>query len=148
MPPPPPPLWAKIPAAPAPDVLISRVCVTVTVPLGPRFPIADGLSYGLTAVSNGNVWEPENLWEPPDTSPNSTRRIGAQAGDLCNPNDGVMVAHPHRRANAGLGWIVTFGRLLDPDYPLGEPASEWIYESPDGSDHKFGSGASGTSRTL
>lgn len=117
--------------------------LTVTVPLGPRFPIADGLSYGLTAVSNGNVWEPENLNEPPDLSPNA-RRIASQADELCHPDDGVMFAHPHRRANAGLGWIVTFGRLLDPNYPLGEPVSEWIYESPDGSDHKFGDGTSGS----
>jgi len=90
--------------------------LTISIPIGNSYPIAEGTSFQLTLNSNGNVWEAEEYY-----------------GAGCGPTG--TVAYAHRRANAGMGWTLSLGRLYTPDHPTTQ--SEWTYESPDGADHLF-----------
>lgn len=113
--------------------------LTITIPIGARYPIAEGFNYGLTLHSNANLWESEIVWDQDgDFSPHASG-VSTQAFDSCNREDGVRVARPHMAANAGLGWTMTLGRLLGPasSEELSRHGGAWIYESPDGAEHMF-----------
>src|ERR1019366_8207434 len=53
---------------------------------------------------------------------------------------------PDRRSNAGVGWRVSMGRLIPPNDPTNMGCDQgtfllcanWVYESPDGADHRIG----------
>ena len=109
--------------------------LSVAIPIGPEFPLADGFSYRLTLHSNGNYWESEVRHDTyTEAKPNGTREIRTHAEGICDRSDGFTVAFPHRRANAGLGWMLTLGRL----YPTASMlVGGWTYQSPDGADHVF-----------
>jgi YD repeat-containing protein len=101
------------------DVNLFNGNLVVTIPIGQTYTIDGGLSYGLTAVYNGNIWD-----RGVDTS--------------------RLLTYPHRRGNAGLGWVVSLGRLLWADDPtnttvrLSAPeVKAFVYEAADGSDHEF-----------
>jgi len=92
--------------------------LTVTIPIGQRYHVNGGLQYGLTLVYSGNSWDVVDE---------------AIAG-----RDGTI--YPNRRSNAGLGWLVSMGRLFPPNqYPTQESPS-WSYETPDGALHAFHAG--------
>ncbi|HYI08173.1 MAG TPA: hypothetical protein VEK57_03795 [Thermoanaerobaculia bacterium] len=111
--------------------------LTISIPIGPRYPIAEGLSYGLVLHSNANLWENEVVWDQDgDFSPHSGS-VSSQAVGECNREDGVTVARPHMAANAGLGWTLTLGRLSGPSDPASRVSHGWTYESPDGAEHQF-----------
>lgn len=93
--------------------------LTVTIPIGPRYPLGPSLSYGLTLTYTGNVWEWEE--ECPDWPDEST----------C-----YLQSLPRTRNNAGLGWHLGFGELLDPNDPA-NPDGATIFVSPDQSLHAF-----------
>lgn len=91
----------------------------ITIPISPTFRINGALSLGLKLVYNGNVW---------DYSSDGTHLLGS----------------PNRRSNAGVGWVASFGRLIAPDDPsnnlVGTTTTRaFIFETPDGADHKFAS---------
>jgi hypothetical protein len=95
----------------------------VTIPLGQRYQVDGGLSYGLTLVYNSHAWDAHQQTAQPVTN----------------------YAINNLRSNAGMGWLVSLGRLIPPsDYTnqtgpkafSNDPAS-FIYESPDGNDHVF-----------
>jgi RHS repeat-associated protein len=83
----------------------------VQVPVGPTFPVNGGLSYSLGLSYNSKVWD------------------YVQAGQYIR-------AVPNRRSNAGLGWLVSFGRVFSPMSP-GNSSNSYVYESADGADHVF-----------
>jgi YD repeat-containing protein len=89
--------------------------LTISIPIGPAYPAAEGSSIQLMLHSNANVWDVEEY------------KGGCALATM---------ALLHRRANAGLGWILTLGRLFDPLHPTA--GNQWTYESPDGADHVFG----------
>ncbi|MEO8380733.1 MAG: hypothetical protein ABI779_13805 [Acidobacteriota bacterium] len=83
----------------------------VSIPIGMRYPLDGGLTYGLTLSYNSKVWDFEE-W-------------------------GIYQASsPSLRANAGLGWLLSMGRLVPPQDPTNQN-NEWLYEAADGSDHSF-----------
>lgn len=88
----------------------------LSIPLGNSYPIGGGLSYQLSLNSNANLWESE------------------ESGTY-NPRRFIM--YPHRRANAGIGWTVSLGRLYHPEHTAVRETNEWTYEGPDGADHGF-----------
>jgi YD repeat-containing protein len=92
--------------------------LTLSVPIGNTYAVTDGFPLKFVLYNNSNVWESETY-----TGPN------------CSV-DAFSVAFPHRRTNAGIGWILTLGRLFDPFDPNGGNGN-WIYESPDGAEHPF-----------
>jgi YD repeat-containing protein len=115
--------------------------LTLTLPIGQEYPVNAGLSYRLNLIYTSAVWEIE------DRTDTLQRRY--------------FVSHPWRRSTAGLGWLLSLGRLnipcrtglqCDPvftatewqDYrfpgPDGEPTNRpaiGSYESPDAADHRF-----------
>jgi YD repeat-containing protein len=103
--------------------------LVITLPIGQSYPV-NGLSYGITAVYNSNVW------------------------DLLLPST-YTTTIPNRHSNAGMGWQVTLGRLIPPTDPTNETrfdipttTASWVYESPDGAVHilySTDSGATGYS---
>ncbi|HKO56425.1 MAG TPA: hypothetical protein VJ276_11140, partial [Thermoanaerobaculia bacterium] len=95
--------------------------LTLNIPIGPRYPVAGGLKYGLQLTYNSKIWEYDEL-------PSGIRAV------------------PSRRSNAGLGWLVSMGRMISPrdrTHTLIDPLG-WAYEAPDGSLHELGSPSSRT----
>lgn len=85
--------------------------LSVSIPLGIEYPITENFSYGFKLNYNSNIW------------------------DLDQPS-GAVVATPVKNSNAGLGWDLSFGRLLAP-YANGFQTGKWVYVSPDGTMHLF-----------
>jgi hypothetical protein len=103
--------------------------LTLAIPIGQVYPIGGGLTYQLRLYANGNLWEAEDRV---DLDPQTN-------GDCSPPPHTVplpcMHAWPDRRANAGIGWTMSLGRLFPAYAPTNEKG--WIYESPDGAEHEF-----------
>ena len=85
--------------------------LAVNIPLGPAYPVNGGFEYGLTLAYNSKVWDYEGF-------------------------DGQLRAIPSRRSNAGMGWLLSLGRLIPPSNPTNE-VNQWVYESPDANEHIF-----------
>lgn len=106
----------------------------VTIPVGQAYPVGPSLSLRFGLVSNGNLWEPQDI----------CRVVNGACATVCpfnKPCDDAervrpTIMHPDRRANAGMGWQVTLGHLYHPGHPALQ-RSVWLYQSPDGSEHAF-----------
>src|SRR5437764_10060730 len=100
--------------------------LTVAIPIGPRYHVNANLSYGLTAVYSGNVWDSIQLFH-------------------CDSGAYQTKVVPNRRSNAGIGWTLSLGRLFQGNHaPMEEtPPGGWYYESPDGALHDFESSLHG-----
>ncbi len=90
--------------------------VGITIPLGQKYPVGGGLSYGLSIVYNSKVWDHQEAFY--QGKPYSQ-------------------ALPDRLSNAGMGWTISLGRLLSPTDPLNDYRVPWVYIGPDGADHGF-----------
>jgi RHS repeat-associated protein len=94
--------------------------LTLTLPLGPSYPVGGSLSYGLTLVYNSNPW----YFTDDATAPPNTYTLGS----------------PNPCSNAGLGWRVSLGRLGSPCISTADTttgAVGTVYDGPDGSQHVF-----------
>ncbi|MGD2116675.1 MAG: hypothetical protein PVG07_16600, partial [Acidobacteriota bacterium] len=91
--------------------------LTLTIPIGPAFPVGPELSYQLLLTYTGNVWEWEEIC--PDYPVTST----------C-----YLQALPRLRSTAGLGWELGFGRMLQPD-DVASPSALPAYAGADQSSH-------------
>lgn len=85
--------------------------LNLTIPLGGSYPVNGPFSYSLTLYYNSKVWDFEYV-------------------------GGVPRAVPSRRTNAGMGWLLSLGRLISPTNVTNE-LGQWVYESPDGGEHIF-----------
>jgi hypothetical protein len=88
------------------------------IPIGGSYPLSQGFSYGLTLTYNSKAW------------------------DFTEVTDGQgqlrMRAVPERFGNAGLGWNLSLGLLVDRNDSRNDNDNfTWFYLSPDGADHKF-----------
>lgn len=91
--------------------------LSVNIPVGPRYPVGDGLSYGLHLSYSSSTWEAEE-----------TEIQGAR----------VIRMHPRWSANAGHGWMLSLaGTLYDRPGPSPEGHTGLEWESPDGAEHSF-----------
>jgi hypothetical protein len=89
--------------------------LTISIPLGLRYPVGPTLSYQFALTYNSKVWD-------------------------YGMTDNRQVATPNRRSNAGVGWRLSFGRLSSPaDHTavFQENGPAWIYEGPAGDEHSF-----------
>jgi hypothetical protein len=85
----------------------------LTIPIGGSYPVSGSLSYGLTLTYNSNAW------------------------DFREDATGVYTqALPNRRSNAGMGWRLSLGELLDPYYSEND-VGLWTYLGADGGEHSF-----------
>lgn len=89
--------------------------LSMSIPIGPRYPVSSTLSYGLTAVYNSQVWDFHEV---------------EYEGQL------YTEANPSRAFNAGMGWTISFGELWDPSFPKNF-SGEYLWISPNGSAHRF-----------
>jgi RHS repeat-associated protein len=86
----------------------------IAIPIGQTYSVSPQLSYGLTLVYNGNLW---------DFSP--------------DPSDATKIAaKPSRSSEAGWGWSLSLGRLIPPGH-ADNPGSRWVYVGPSGDTHYF-----------
>lgn len=108
--------------------------LTLSLPLGASYSVGGGLSYRFVLYANANVWEGESGCAVGQICPNV---CGRRDKNDCEVMVQPMIMHPHRRANAGMGWTLSLGRLYDPDHPAMAEHTRWTYESPDGADHPF-----------
>ncbi len=97
------------------DVNLMNGNLTLRIPIGGSYPVGKSLSYGLTLAYNMKAWDFEET--------------GYQ-GQIYSK------AVPDRLSNAGIGWVLTMGRLLSPTDPANEVGG-WLYLGPDGSEHSF-----------
>jgi RHS repeat-associated protein len=88
--------------------------LSLNIPLGPKYPVNGATSYGFTLSYNSKVWDYEKV------------KLNSRAV-------------PNRRSNAGVGWLLSFGKVIGPADPTNPDALHWVYEGPDGSIHKFSS---------
>src|ERR1700730_300015 len=86
--------------------------LTLSIPLGQRYPVGANFSYGLSLVYNSNVW------------------------DNVLTSAGLTSALPKRNSNAGIGWLLTLGLIQEPTDPL-NTTQQWLYTSPDGAEHRL-----------
>jgi RHS repeat-associated protein len=107
--------------------------VSVSLPIGERYPVGGGLDYGLQLTYNSKVWD------------YMLRRVA-----LANSWIYYTESVPNRISNAGLSWMLSLGgRLLSPSDlenntggPLingqfQDPRPQWVWIGPDGGEHIF-----------
>jgi len=96
--------------------------LTLTIPVGGTTPVSDHLSLSLTLVYNTKLW----------TAISKTTNTGGLEGS-------APFYTPERRSNAGFGWTVTLGRLIDPSETdiNNDVEHRFLYLSADGSDRLF-----------
>ncbi|HEV7505183.1 MAG TPA: RHS repeat-associated core domain-containing protein [Thermoanaerobaculia bacterium] len=104
------------------NVNLFNGALTVTIPIGPSYPVNGGFSYSLKLVANSSPWIFQTVHY----------LIG-------NEDQARLQANPNPCSNAGLGWRVSLGRLNPPcqvpdanDTLLGP-----IYQDEMGTDHVF-----------
>lgn len=85
--------------------------LSLHLPIGPTYPVNGDLSYGLKIAYNSKVWDYETYAGKPRAIAN-------------------------RRSNAGLGWLLSLGRLIPPSNGTND-TGDWVYETPDAGDHSF-----------
>jgi YD repeat-containing protein len=108
----------------------------IDVPMAAQFPLNGGFSYGIHLIYSGQPWDfPQYEREDPDQSHPPPREWIWKPFPI-----------PNRRSNAGVGWRVSMGRLIPPWDPTNtncdrgtfDGCDKWVYESPDGADHRVG----------
>jgi len=92
------------------DVMTGNV--SISIPLGPRFPLNEWFGYQLVLYHNSKIWEHDC-----DLDPNSQCE-----GELVGPD------------TYGQGFSLHFGRVYQ--HPR-DDAHIWRYQTPDGADHIF-----------
>ena len=99
-----------------------------TIPLGQEYSGGGILRYRIGLIYNSKSWDFE---------------LRPYLGnDPAYPNAIFTKAVPTKRSNAGMGWLVSLGRLIPPEDPINvarveDTAAPWVYESPDGAEHEF-----------
>jgi RHS repeat-associated protein len=102
--------------------------VTVAIPIGMAYSGGGGLTYALTLTYNSKVWD-----------------IEERAG--FTPTEPYVQALPNRRANAGMGWQLSMGRLVPPLDPTNNAVPvAWVYVGPDGAEHVLHGSPTGFSK--
>lgn len=97
------------------DVNLFNGSLTATIPIGQRYHVNGGLQYGLTLVYSGMLWD----------------TVQDEAAPFNH------TSYPNRRSNAGMGWLLSLGRLLPPNQFPQQEAFDWSYEGTDGAIHQF-----------
>jgi hypothetical protein len=89
--------------------------LVIRIPVGQPYKVNGSLSYQLNLVYNNNVWDYQ---------------------EYDNGTATYTQAIPNRSANAGLGWMVSLGRL-NPPTSTDVDSGKTVYMSPDGAFHTF-----------
>ena len=132
--------------------------LTLTIPIGGAYKGGGNSSFSLTLVYNSNLWNQEeeclvqasgtytvwahysfetnNYWVDPAFPNGNDGDAAPREGSDC-----YTLSTPNPETNAGMGWQLTLGKLYPPrlnNYsPLATEKQNWVYVSPDGSEHSF-----------
>ena len=89
--------------------------LNISIPIGQKYTVGGGLTYGLTLVYNSSVWDYR------------TETVNGEK---------ELYIYANRRSNAGMGWQLTLGELYPPQDPLTN-SGQWIFAGSDGGQHTF-----------
>ena len=111
--------------------------LTLTIPIGGEYSVGGGLTYSFVLHANANLWEGEQHCHK--NAAGHCITVCPSTNHLCSSEEKDLPTYmfPHRRANAGLGWTLSFGRLYQPSHPAMSDTGLWTWESPSGADHTF-----------
>jgi YD repeat-containing protein len=118
--------------------------LTLQIPIGGPFSTNGTLRYQFVLQYNSKAWDQEmSDWWDYNLCP--TNPVLPKDPRCDTPWIRTM---PSRTSNAGMGWSLSLGKLIDPSDPyydqgLASRPPYWMYEAPDGSQHSFPS-TSGT----
>ena len=111
--------------------------LTLTIPIGNEYAGNGALHYRFVLSYNSENWDRETYiyddWDPCHSG-------GIPPGECGQP---YVKTVPSRSSNAGMGWLLTLGRLLSPadpavnPGPAGQGTAWWSYTGPDGAQHPF-----------
>jgi YD repeat-containing protein len=113
--------------------------LSLTIPIGNEYGGNGALRYRFVLTYNSKAWDQEE-W----TYHNGDSCLSANPPLECGR--GFIKSVPSKRSNAGMGFLLSLGRLLSPfdpavyPGPLGWSSPYWTYEGPDGADHAFSLG--------
>ena len=97
------------------NVNLFNGALTLTIPIGPTYPVGGGFSYGLKLIYNANPWRYDTVFLN---------------------NDPFTQGIPSECSNAGLGWRVSLGQLDPPcQMPDVNGVQDLIYQDETGTDH-------------
>ena len=102
--------------------------LSVAIPIGIEYPVGPSLSYRLVLHYNSNFWTYEEIEMDGDPT-------GCQGGD--KPE---IDTRSDQRSNAGLGWTLSFGRLIHENIavePCAGACDRWRLVEPDGTVRVF-----------
>lgn len=90
--------------------------LTMSVPIGPRYPVGGKFSYGLNLVYNSNAWDASleidcSVVAP---TPQGTENVS------------FPVYEPEPLANSGFGWALSLGRLRAPNQQHNVGTWSWV----------------------
>ena len=117
--------------------------LSLTIPLGDEYQGNGTLRYRLVLTYNSKNWDQEQYIYEDAAHPNVCGS-NPKESEYCDRPYTLTV--PSRSSNAGMGWSVSLGRLMntnDPSrfpgsYVPPDPAAQyWVYEGPDGGMHAF-----------
>jgi YD repeat-containing protein len=118
--------------------------LSLSIPIGTEYPGNGTLKYNLTLTYNSKNWDQEQyIYE---YSPVCYRPPGSEIEPPPECGQLYVKTVPSKSSNAGMGWMLSLGRLLsasDPELnpgPAGSGPPYWVYESPDGARHAFSLG--------
>lgn len=118
--------------------------LSLSIPIGTEYPGNGTLKYNLTLVYNSKNWDQEQYLYDDDTVCHPPPGSGSEPPPECGQF--YVKTVPSKSSNAGMGWMLSLGRLLsssDPELypgPAGSVPPYWVYESPDGARHAFSLG--------
>jgi YD repeat-containing protein len=93
--------------------------LVVNIPIGQRYQVGGALSYGFVLNYNSKVWD-----------------YDSDFASSVNANT-TMKLLPSRASNAGLGWMLSLGRILYTNNQANKSFGNVVYESPDGGQHRI-----------
>ncbi|MGV8040649.1 MAG: RHS repeat-associated core domain-containing protein [Thermoanaerobaculaceae bacterium] len=94
--------------------------VVLTIPLGISYPVNGGFSYSMKLIYNSSVWD----FKESETAVCYDGTIAYYCP--------MLKAIPARQSNAGMGWSLSLGQLLDENDPENPNIGGYTYVAPDG----------------
>ncbi|MGV8040543.1 MAG: RHS repeat domain-containing protein [Thermoanaerobaculaceae bacterium] len=110
-------------------VELSSGTVNLAIPLGPEFKVSDQFSFRFSLAYDSKVWTMKQVSRVVCPDPTDPSHLIA-----CWKTQ----AYPNLFSNAGLGWTLSLGRLIDPGDSRNPNPYSWVFIGPDGSENPLG----------
>jgi YD repeat-containing protein len=105
--------------------------LTLTIPIGGEYSGNGTLRYRFALFYNSKAWDEKiDVYEDPVA-------CGPGGSNPPECNKQYIKTEPSKSSNAGMGWLLSLGRLVGPSDPSGQATPYFTYEGPDGAQHTF-----------